>query len=503
MSAGPRGRPLRRVAQFLVLCIACTGVPAVGAAQESAAPQRSDPNALLAEARDRLDAAERSGAPASPDATVWALAIAAAERAVAASDAAAEQAADDPDDPAADTLRGEALAVLARAYQGAGWWVRAVDAWERRIEAAGRLAGDDLADWRDAVVQLAYARYQAGDLDAAAERFASVLEVVPADAEALRWSGRIALERDDPEAAIRFWTSLVGQAPDDAGARYYLELAVERRDHGRVASDAYREGLRLLEADEIDAALQAFTRAEQADPSWVDPLRWRARTLLDSGRSGAVAAWARVVEARPDDADAAWFLERARLQARVGREAVVAADAARAALARNDPAAAVAAWVRAVEAAPTWTEAQLGLARAATTVGSVALAEEAWNELLATLPEGDPIRAEARQGLATVRLLDRLAPEVAAEYVAAERAFELGDVAAAVAALERVVAAAPDTVEAWAFLGRIAFARADWSTAARAYERASELDPNDADLAFFAREARALAGPDPDAPEER
>ncbi|NBC96184.1 MAG: tetratricopeptide repeat protein [Deinococcus-Thermus bacterium] len=105
------------------------------------------------------------------------------------------------------------------------------------------------------------------------------------------------------------------------------------------------------------------------------------------------------------------------------------------------------------------------------------------------------MREEARQGLATARLMGRLGPDAAATYGAALAAYERGEVDAAVDALERVVQVAPDAGPAWTWLGRIAFARGDWAAAARAYERASELAPENDDLAFFAEEARRLAGP--------
>jgi cytochrome c-type biogenesis protein CcmH/NrfG len=443
------------------------------------------PPAPLTLAEQALEAALASDAPRSPDAAVWARALEAARAAVEASG----------DPPAADALR-----LLARAYQGAGWWSRAVEAWHEVEALDGPLTGDDRRRWRDALVQLAYARYQAADPRAAAAHFGTLLGRDPNDLEALRWSGRIALEQDRPADAAGFYGRLLALAPDDANARFQLELAREREAHGRAASDAYREGLAWLEEGEVDAALDAFARAERADPSWLEPLRWRARALLENERDGAVAAWRLLVERDPDDDGARYFLARARTQAEVGRSALLASDEARAASAAGDPAAAAAAWRRAVQAAPAWRDARLGLARAANASGDAATAEATWSALLDELPEDDPLRAEARQGLATARLLERLGSDAAAAYARAEAAFERGAVDDAVAALEQAVRAAPDAPEPWAFLGRIAFARANWRGAAQAYEQASRLAPDDPDLAYFAREARALAGPEPDEP---
>jgi len=209
-----------------------------------------------------------------------------------------------------------------------------------------------------------------------------------------------------------------------------------------------------------------------------------------------VSAWERIVTASPDDDAARWFLERSRLQREVGRPAMLAVDAARAAREDGDLAAALAAWRRAVDEAPGWTEARLGLARTATMAGEAEVAQRAWTGLLSDLPDDDPIRAEARQGIATARVLGRLDPDAARDYGAALAAYERGETDDAVRLLSSVVEVAPGVVEPWTWLARIAFARGDWATAARAYERASELDPNDEDLAFFAEEARRMAGPD-------
>lgn len=479
-----RGRPVRRAANVLTPFLLLLAFGWASAQPSEPAPPSAAVERAVAEAEAALDAARDADVPASPDVAVWATAIEAALDAV---------------DLGGETPSEAAMRLVAEAYQGAGWWVRAVAAWEAMVDMHGPLIEQDLRDWRDAVTQLAYARYQAGQLEAAAARFAEVRERLPGDLEALRWLGRIALEQEDPESAIDLWAELVERSPNDDGARFYLDLARERARYGREASDAYREGLRLVDDERIDEAIDAFLRAEQAAPSWVEPIRWRARTLLDAGMPGATAAWQQVVDARPDDEGAAWFLERARLQAAYGPTALNAAEAANEATARDDPSAALEAWQRAVDAAPTWLDARLGVARAATAAGEAQQAQAAWERLLATLPEGDPLRHEARQGLATARLLGRLDPDVALDFVAAENAFERGDVDEAVARLEEVVEAAPETIEAWSFLGRIAFAQADWRTAARAYERASELDPSNEDLAFFAAEARSLAGPEPDA----
>lgn len=485
--SGVRRRPrpaaaTRRAARLVVaaLVVAALGFAAVGAAQASPA------DAALREARSALEVAREAPGVATPDVAVWAEALDAARRAV---------------DVAEGEARTEALRVLAEAYQGAGWWSRALSTWEEVESRAGGLSARERDAWRDAATQLGFARYEAGDLDAAAERFETILRARPDDAEALRWAGRIALERGRPAEAVPRFRRLRELRPDDEGARYHLALAQERLAHGREASDAFRAGLAAYEAGDLGAAVDAFARAEASAPDWTEPLRWRARALLEADRGeAAVEVWSALAERLPEDADVAYFVERAQVQARVGRPALLAADAAREAQRSGEREAALSAWLEAREAAPGWREARLGVARAALAAGDGTTAEAAWSALLDGTDAGDPIRDEARQGLATARLMERLGPEAAPVYGAALAAYERGEVDDAVDALERVVAVAPDAGPAWTWLGRIAFARGDWVAAARAYERASELAPEDDDLAFFAEEARRLAGPAAEAP---
>ncbi|MDZ7707091.1 MAG: tetratricopeptide repeat protein [Trueperaceae bacterium] len=464
------------------------GLSLVVGAMPAALAQEAPMSSLNDRARAALETARIDPGPATPDAPSWARAIELATQAVAAAESASD-----------DTLH-EALRLLAWSYQGAGWWSRAFATWERLESAGGSVDGADAAARRDAALQLAFSRYEAGDLEGALERFDAMLQTDPDDVAALRWIGRIALEQGRPDAARDAWGRLVELRPDDAGARFHLDLARERASYGRVASDAYRAGLNAYEAGDLAAAVQAFARAEATAPSWSEAARWHARTLFEADRDAAVPAWERIVAAHPGDETARWFLERARLQRTVGRPALLAADEARAASEAGDPAAALAAWRRALDEAPTWTDARLGVARTATAVGEAETALRAWNALLDDVPDDDPIHAEARQGLATARVLGRLGPEAARDYGAALAAYERGETDEAVRLLDRVVELAPDTVEPWTWLARIAFARGEWATAARAYEHASELEPANEDLAFFAEEARRMAGPETTAP---
>src|SRR5690606_26526172 len=82
-----------------------------------------------------------------------------------------------------------------------------------------------------------------------------------------------------------------------------------------------------------------------------------------------------------------------------------------------------------------------------------------------------------------------------AYYDAAAR-YQAGDVQGALALLEEALAAEPDFTEAWGLKGRIAFQQQRFEVAAEAYAAAAELEPDNDDYAFFAREAKLLSEPE-------
>lgn len=453
----------------------------IGSAADEAADE------AIERARAALETARAAPGPRHPDASAWRSALTLAQEALAA--------ARDGD----GDLEPEALALVASVYQEVRWWSRALAAWTALEERVGELDAEAREAWRDASAQVGFARYGAGDPAGAERRFREILSHDPADAEALSWLGRIALEEGRPGEAADAFVRLVEARPDDAAARFLLELARERVVHGTAASDAHRRGIALYEGGDPGAALASFEQALALSPAWEEPARWRARTLLETGRSEeAVAAWRSLAESDPEDADAAWFLERARLEARVGREAALAADEALEADEAGDPEAARTAWERVVAAAPDWSEGHLGLGRAALDTGDVTTARGAFREVLDRTDSGDPERAAAEAGLERVALTERLGGEAASAYAEAVAAYERGEMEIAEERLRLVVDHAPGFVDAWSWLGRLAFSRNDWSEAAEAYERAAELEPGDDDFSYFAEEARRLAGPPDD-----
>lgn len=462
---------------------------AVGAGVAHAQEQPNSPEEWLQRAREAVEEARQVEGAHTPDRPAWSRALSLAERAV-------------QEAPPGSEAELTALSFLASTYGEVHWWIRAWGTWER-VRQRTELDAEQAEARRRAGRQLAFAHYQSGALEAALELFDALLEDRPDDVEALRWSGRILLELDRVEEAAQRFERVLEVAPEDAGAARQLELARERARVGRDASVAYRRGLAQYEAGALEEALASFQAAVEAAPEFDEAERWRARLLLETGRSAAAeAAWARIAEADPEDESAAYFVQRARLEQRVGRTAAVAAERAEEAMQADDPAAAFEAWRRAVEAAPDWLEARVGLARAAQALGDADAARSAWREVRARTSEGQALRATAERGLQVAESLDELGPEAGGLYAEAVDHFEQGELEAAEEAFRRASEAAPDAPEVWGWLGRIAFSQEAFERAATYYGRASELAPGDDDYAFFAEQARRMAEePEPEAAE--
>jgi len=444
------------------------------------------------------------GRAPTPDDAAWRAAIEAADAAVAA---AREAAAGEAFGPAHDALR-EALALSARVYGLTGWHSRAFAAWDAYLTEGGEVlaraappaalpaalaAGfrTDLELALGALGQLAFARYQAGDLEGAQGAYLTMLELDGAHPEALRWLARIAFESGDTAVAIRIWERLLQVAPDDEGARFFLELSREREAYGAAASDAYRAGLRAYEAGDLAAALPAFERAYAANAAFVQAAVWAGRTALELGRPAAAARyWRAVLDADPGDARAAWFLEVAQAQQRWGVEAANAYYAGQSAYAAGDLEAARASFEAAAEREPSFVDALVWAARTSQEAGDAEAAVGYWEAVLRL----DPADQRARWFLQAARQQREFGERAGAAFAAGLEAYQAGDAAGARAGFTEAVRLAPGFAAAWGYLGQLEFLAGDHAAAAEAYARALELEPDNDDYAFFAQEARRLAG---------
>ena len=271
--------------------------PPQASASESEA-ESEDAGALLAQARAAAQEARSSSLAPSPDQAGWRNAIRLGE---AARDGA-------PEDE-------EVLRFLAETYSTVAWDSRAWEAWGAYLDAGGELDEAALVAMSEAGRKLGYARFAAGELGGAAEVFERVLELDPQNVETVTWLGRIALEQGHSEAAVGYWERVLELKPGDATARYYLAQSREQLTYGADALSAFNEGLTAYNEGRAAAALDAFSRAAEANPEFEQAASRAGRTALELGRPQTARRFLNMLLARnPEDQQAAYLLTLADAQ---------------------------------------------------------------------------------------------------------------------------------------------------------------------------------------------
>lgn len=204
--------------------------------------------------------------------------------------------------------RVEPLAFLAEAYSRANWHGPAVATWQEFFAAGGVLTDEQATLFADSANENAFAAYQAGEPNRAAEIYALVTNYVPTNAEAHRWLGRILLETRRPQQAVAAWRSLLELDPDAEGAEYFLQLAQAQTRWGIEAANDFYEGIRLYEAGSLSQARNAFAAATVRNADYALAWSWLGRVYFEQGfYEDAHAAYSRALTLEPDNANYQWF----------------------------------------------------------------------------------------------------------------------------------------------------------------------------------------------------
>lgn len=444
----------------------------------------------LAEAREAVVAARDAYDVATPDRPLWEQALRLGTEALDAH----------PGDP-------ETLLFMARTYSEVRWYIRAWSYWQDFFATSGTLdAAGETVDmtgpnapssrtlFAEAGTELGYARYQAGEPDAALPYYEAVVARLPEHQEALRWLGRIHFEAGRAQQALPYWERLAALRPDDETVTYYLERTRDRLAVGVAAADAFERGIGRYEAGDVARALEAFEAALDANPEYAQAAIWAGRSALDLGLSDkAVRYWNVAVTLDPDDGRARYFLQVAQTQAQYGPAATAEYYRGQGLYSQGDVAAANEAFVAAARASSEFVDAWVWAARTHQELGNPAEAIYYWQGVLRLDPEDE--RATYFLGQAQNQLAYGV--EAGEAFTRAVRAYQLADFVTAEAAFREAVAANGDFAAAWGWIGRIAFAEGRYQDAASAFSRAAELEPENEDYAFFAAEARRLAGAAP------
>lgn len=202
----------------------------------------------------------------------------------------------------------EPLRFLAEAYSRSNWPGPAVNTWNQFVAAGGALEGEarDLY-LRDANAN-AFAAYQQGNLEQAAERYLAVTQAVPDDVEAHRWLGRILLEMGMPEQATVAWQTVVELDPSDAGAQYFLDRSRAQTRWGIEAADAFFNGVAAYEEGNMIAARNAFALATARNANYAEAWAWLGRVAFEQGNyEDAFNAYSRAANLQPNNTTYSWF----------------------------------------------------------------------------------------------------------------------------------------------------------------------------------------------------
>jgi tetratricopeptide (TPR) repeat protein len=259
-----------------------------------------DPAVLAGEAGEALARAEGLAREAlrvyprhNADFPLWRQAIAEGQQALRLA----------PDHPAP-------LRFLAEAYSITLWYARAWEMWFRYEAVGGRFDEDAQMMLARVGSQLAYSRYEQGDLEGALDYYRRVIDLVPDDLEAHVWAGRILLELRRPEDAAPFWEEVLRLDPGDARAQYFLELARDRARWGVDAADAFYEGVRLYEGGDLRGAQQSFARAGELNRAFTEAWAWLGRTYFEQGNYREAATYyRRAVSQAPENDTYRYFAE--------------------------------------------------------------------------------------------------------------------------------------------------------------------------------------------------
>lgn len=450
---------------------------------QSRTQAQDDPAALLSRARQAASEARETYEVHISDRPLWSEAIRLANRAQALA----------PDD--LDVLRFRALI-----HTEVRWFSRAYSIWLEYLEAGGELSATPQEQdeglspaeaFAEAGNQLGYARYSAGNHAAALGYYETVLRELPENEEALYWLGLINLQLDEEEAARSYFERLVDANPDHQTARDYLTIIAEREQVGDAASQAYRDGLSAYEEGRTIDAYERFQEALSHNANFTDAAVWAGRTALElENPQAAVDYWSQVVEARPEDSAARYFLDVARTQAEYGVIAGRAFQDGQSAYEQGDLEAAAEAFGTAVETNPTMTEAWEWAARTRQELGEPELAEYYWEGVLERRPGDETVRYY----LDLARQQSQFGVEAGRAFAEAVQHYQMAEFDEAEEQFQRAVELNPELAAAWGWLGRLYFTRGNYQQAAEAYGRAHELAPSNDDYAFFAQEAELLTG---------
>lgn len=208
--------------------------------------------------------------------------------------------------------RLEPVHFLARAYTLSHWIGPAWSTWEDYLRRGGVLNADDQDLVASVGKELGYGAYERGDVAGALQYYLRVTDLVPQDAEAHVWAGRILVENERPAESIPFWEQATRLDPSDDRSAYFLDLAREQSRWGSAPVNVFREGVNLYEAGQPTEASERFARAVLLNPDYPTAWAWLGRVAFEAGNyADAGTYYANAVRLEPGNETYRYFLNEA------------------------------------------------------------------------------------------------------------------------------------------------------------------------------------------------
>ncbi len=241
---------------------------------------------------------------------------------------------------------------------------------------------------------------------------------------------------------------------------------------------------------DVKAAIDYFEKALVLEPESEEALAWLGRIYMEQG-DGEKAShyWRLAAQVNPSDRNK-YFAQQALKMSRYGSAAVHAFYLGYASWEKKDYANAIADFETAVRLAPDWVEAQRWLARVYMEAGMPAKAIPHWQRVI----ELEGKKPQTMHFLKLAKEAAGVGVSAAGAFFKGIAAYQSGDTAKAQAWFEKATEADPSYAKAWRWLGRVYYEQGEYRKAADAYQKAVDLNPDDAGSRYFLRLARKAAG---------
>lgn len=217
---------------------------------------------------------------------------------------------------------GDVMIKAAQAYEGAKWYGRAVQWWDRYLktypEGPQKMMVTERAAechrWLGANYYIIGGYYRM-----AIEELNKALVLNPNLADAYIWLGTIFQNEGLYDETVDILDKGLVMAPNDLVIQWMRKDAQHYRETGGNAYIAHRKGIALYEKGSKTDALKQFKVAAAESPDFAAAHLWIARILFEQRRfEASIPEWETAIRIRPDDDHAQFYLQLAQSNVAAG-----------------------------------------------------------------------------------------------------------------------------------------------------------------------------------------